>query len=251
MDNHPTKSSNYQILPVECIDNKFGIIYSFFLFLKEKDCFSIILCYNLNIGVIYKKERSDFMTLEEIHKILRPAMIGQEDVDYEEVYYNGHKSDIRYAIDNGLLKPEDLSEDTLYQWINDGIEDEELLARIGQHRKEKNEEARSQVQEPGPKGVDGEEFSGEDREEPEDELDDADWEEPEEEFDEEAWKKEKRESERGYRIYKIKKFFGLAAEQSILPENANVKNGWSNRIKEFLKEKAEAVKNFIEDMFER
>ena len=69
------------------------------------------------------------MKLEDIQSLLNGAyhIIDPEEPDAEQQYYNNNIGRIRYALDNGLLKPEEIqAEDVLYEWINDGIRDDEL-----------------------------------------------------------------------------------------------------------------------------
>ena len=84
------------------------------------------------------------MTLEEMNSVLKKCYkrIDPEEPDAEQQYYNNTITTIRYALNNELLKPEDLSTDTLYNWINNGIGDENLLSKIAQHKKEKIDTAR-------------------------------------------------------------------------------------------------------------
>ena len=85
------------------------------------------------------------MKLEDIQYLLNRAYhrIDPEEPDAEQQYYNNNISQIRYALDNGLLKPEEIQgEDVLYEWINDGISDDELTRKIGTHKRERRQAAR-------------------------------------------------------------------------------------------------------------
>ena len=90
------------------------------------------------------------MKLEDIKNLLNQAYhkIDPEEPDPEQQYYNKNINQIRYALDNGLLKPEEIQgEDVLYKWIIDGIDDN-LVGKIQQHRNESRKGTREKIVEP-------------------------------------------------------------------------------------------------------
>lgn len=65
------------------------------------------------------------MTLDEIEQFLQRSykrVNYAEDPDPEQAYYNGNIYDIRRALKEGKIKPEDISEEQLSYYVTDGID---------------------------------------------------------------------------------------------------------------------------------
>jgi len=215
------------------------------------------------------------MKKEDIEEMLKQKHSNGEDIDAEEVYYDNNRTAIRTAIEEGRIEIEILTREMLADFISDGIDFnvyeesvkkyceensidyEEYKAgrekvikenseRIAEEKKTKAERWNKVRQiEADLKREYGYEFIEDLRKEHPftedyhdylievygheelfaDEIEEAEFEEIKEDKSE------------------VNNFMHAAADVADLPENVNIKNNWINRIREWIKDKVNTIKN--------